>query len=183
MSWMIDPAHAEINFSARHMMLMNVRGRFESFSGEVDFDEHNLENSRVKVQIDAASLNTRESKRDDHLRSADFLDVENYPHITFVSKRVELTGKRTGRLIGDLTIRDVTREVALDTEFLGQAKSPWGSTSAGFRAKTKINRQDWGLTWNVALETGGWLVGEEITIEIEVELIKQAETEEASASS
>jgi len=175
MSWKIDQAHAEINFSARHMMLMTVRGRFESFTGEVDFDENNLEKSSVKVQIDAASLNTRESKRDEHLRSADFLDVENHPYITFASKRVELTGERSGRVIGDLTIRGVTREVVLDTEFLGMAKSPWGTTSAGFHAKTKINRKDWGLTWNVALESGGWLVSDEIGIEIDVELVKEPE--------
>jgi polyisoprenoid-binding protein YceI len=164
------------------MMLMNVRGSFEKFTGVVDFDENDLEKSKVSVQIEAASLNTLDSRRDDHLRSPDFLDVENYPNLTFKSQRVERTGDKTGKIYGDLTLRGEAHPVVLDAEFLGTAKSPWGATSAGFRAHTKINRRNWGLNWNVALETGGWLVGDEINIDIEVELIKQPEAEQASAA-
>jgi len=176
MSWTIDNAHSEINFSVRHMMISTVRGRFEKFEGEVNFDQNALENSTVDVSIDAASINTREGQRDAHLKSPDFLDVENHPTITFKSKRVEVKDQTRGRLIGDLTIRDVTREVALDVTFNGLSKSPWGTTAAGFSAETALNRKDWGLTWNVALETGGLLVGEEMKINIEVELVKQEES-------
>jgi polyisoprenoid-binding protein YceI len=124
------------------------------------------------VQIETASVNTRDEKRDGHLRSPDFFNSDEFPYMTFVSKRVEQTDESTGKLIGDLTIRDVTREVALDVEFYGLAKSPWGTTSAGFCGLTKLDRREWGLTWNQALETGGWLVGDQINIEIEVELVK-----------
>lgn len=175
MSWNIDNAHSEINFSVRHMMISTVRGRFEKFEGEVNFDQDNLANSTVDVRIDAASIDTREAQRDAHLKSPDFLDAENHPEITFKSKRVEIKDKNHGVLIGDLTIRGVSREVALNVEFNGLSKSPWGTTAAGFSADTTINRKDWNLTWNVALETGGLLVGEEMKINIEVELVKQAE--------
>jgi polyisoprenoid-binding protein YceI len=175
MSWKIDPAHSEVTFVARHMMISKVRGQFDTFGGTVEFDETNPENTLVDVQIEAASINTRETQRDTHLRSPDFFYAEKYPYLVFRSNKVELTGKNRARLIGDLTIRDVTHEVALDVQYAGKAKSPMGSTSAGFSAQTRINREDWGLNWNVALETGGWLVGKEIDINIEVELIKQAE--------
>jgi polyisoprenoid-binding protein YceI len=177
MSWKIDPAHAQITFSVRHMMIMNVRGHFDKFTGEVYFDEQNPARSTVEVEIEAASLNTNEPKRDAHLKSADFLDVENYPYIVFRCKRVEVKDDRHGRIIGDLTIRGVTREVVLETGYLGMSQSPWGTTSAGFSAHTRINRKDWGLTWNVALETGGMLVGDEISIDIDVEIVKQAVAE------
>jgi polyisoprenoid-binding protein YceI len=176
MSWQIDNAHSEVNFTVRHMMISNVRGRFEKFSGTVEFDQQNPANSTVDVQIEAASINTREAQRDGHLRSPDFLDVENFPYLTFKSTRVDVIDSQHARLVGDLTIRNTTREVVLEAVYSGMSKSPWGTTSAGFTASTKINRKDWDLTWNVALETGGWLVGEEIKIELEMELIKQAET-------
>jgi polyisoprenoid-binding protein YceI len=181
MSWNIDPAHAQIAFSARHMMIMNVSGRFENFEGSVEFDEQNPNSSSVDVKIEAASLNTNESQRDEHLKSPDFLQVEEYPYITFKSKRVDKIDDSHGRIVGDLTIRDVTNEVVLETEYLGQAQSPWGTTSAGFNAHTKINRKDWDLTWNVALETGGVLVGDEVSINIELELVKQPEAEAVTA--
>jgi polyisoprenoid-binding protein YceI len=152
-----------------------VRGRFEKFSGTVDFDEIDPAKSKVFVEIDAASINTREAQRDGHLRSPDFLDVEKYPSLTFVSKRVEVLDENHARLTGDLTIRDVTREVTLEVEYSGMSKSPWGSTNAGFTASTRISRKNWGLNWNVALETGGWLVGDEIKIDLELEIIQQAE--------
>jgi polyisoprenoid-binding protein YceI len=177
MSWKIDNAHSEINFSARHMMISNVRGRFENFTGTVNFDEQNPTNTTVDVQIETASVNTRDEKRDGHLKSPDFFNAEAYPYMTFKSKRVEVIDPTHARLTGDLTIRDITREVTLDVEYSGLAKSPWGTTSAGFFAVTKINRKDWDLTWNVALETGGMLVGDEISIHIDLEIVKQPEAE------
>ena len=153
-------------------MISTVRGTFERFSGTVEADEANPTAALVDVQIEVASINTRDEKRDAHLRSPDFFDVDTYPSISFKSKRVERTNDDTGKLIGDLTIKDVTREVVLDVEYAGQSRSPWGTTSAGFSATTKINRKDWGLNWNVALETGGVLVADEVKIHIEVELVK-----------
>jgi polyisoprenoid-binding protein YceI len=176
-TWVIDASHSHVQFTARHMMISKTRGRFHTFTGTVQFDEQNPANSSVQVEIDAASIDTRDEKRDGHLTSPDFLDVANYPTLSFVSKRVEVVDERHGKIYGDLTIRGVTREVVLDTEYNGQALSPWGTTSAGFTATTKINRKDWGLNWNVALETGGVLVGEEITIEIELEIVKQVAQE------
>lgn len=173
MAWNLDAAHSEITFSVRHMMISTVRGRFENFSGTFNLNEENPTASSVEVQIDVNSINTKNTDRDNHLRSPDFFNVAEYPNITFKSTRIERTGDNTAIVYGDLTIRDVTKEVALNTTYSGQAKSPWGTTSAGFTAQTTINRKDWGLTWNVALETGGVLVGEEITINIEVELVKQ----------
>jgi polyisoprenoid-binding protein YceI len=161
------------------MMISNARGSFATFSGTVNIDEENPANSSVDVQIDAASIDTRDEKRDAHLRSADFFDVENYPVITFKSTRVEPVDASHGRIVGDLTIKDVTHQVVLDTEFIGQAKSPWGTTSYGFEAQTKISRKAWGLNWNVALETGGWLVSDEIKINIQLEVVKQVEEAEA----
>jgi polyisoprenoid-binding protein YceI len=182
MAWHIDPAHSHIQFSVRHMMISTVRGRFERFTGTIEADEQDPTRSRVEVQIDAASIDTRTPQRDADLRGPNFLDVEKYPTITFKSKRIERLDATHGRIIGDLTIRGVTNPVVLDVEYTGQAKSPWGTISAGFSARTTINRKDWGLTWNVALETGGVLVGDEITVEIEVELIKQAEEVQAAVA-
>jgi polyisoprenoid-binding protein YceI len=181
MAWQIDSAHSEIQFSARHMMIATVRGRFTQFSGTIEADEENPTAAQVNVQIDTASIDTGNEQRDTHLRSADFLNVEQYPHITFKSTKVEWLDENQGRLHGELTIRDVTKPVVLDVEYAGMAKSPWGTTSAGFSAQTKINCKDWGLNWNVALETGGWLVSDEIKINIEVELVKQVEQAEAEA--
>lgn len=182
MTWIIDASHSTVTFSVRHMMISKVRGRFSRFDGTVNFDEQNPANSSVHVTIDATSIDTRDERRDGHLMSPDFLDVANYPAITFISKRVEAIDDSHGRIIGDLTIRGVTREVALEVEYNGQSKSPWGTLSAGFSASTKINRKDWGLTWNVALETGGVLVGDEVTIEIEIEIVKQVPQEEPVAA-
>jgi polyisoprenoid-binding protein YceI len=174
-TWKIDPAHSEVNFSVRHMMISNVRGQFEQFTGTVNFNEENPALSSVDVQIDTASISTKEAMRDNHLKSPDFLDVEKYPTMTFKSKYVHPTGKNSGEIVGNLTIRDVTHEVVLDVEYSGQAKSPWGTTSAGFTANAKINRKDFGLTWNQALETGGVLVGDDIKITIELEVVKEEE--------
>ncbi len=182
MAWKIDNAHSDIHFTVRHMMITNVRGRFERFTGQVNFDENDLDNSSVEVQIEAASINTRDPQRDAHLRSPDFLNAENYPYVTYVSKQVEVLGQNRGRIYGDLTIRDVTRPVVLDVEFAGLTRSPFGTTVAGFTAQTHINRKEWGLTWNVALETGGVLVGEDIKIDIELEIVKEAEPEAEPAA-
>lgn len=175
MAWQIDTAHSHITFTARHMMISKVRGAFESFEGVINFDEDNPTNSTVEISIDASSCNTRMEQRDNHLRSADFFDAFNYPTITFRSTRVERIDDNRGRLYGDLTIRGVTKEVVLDVEYAGMATSPWGTTSAGFSAAASVNRRDWGLNWNQALEAGGWLVGDQVNIEIELELIKVPE--------
>jgi polyisoprenoid-binding protein YceI len=177
MTWRIDTAHSEITFTVRHMMISNVRGQFERFTGTVDFVEENPAQSSVDVQIEAASINTKEEKRDAHLRSNDFLAADQYPYLTFKSKRVEVVDENNGKIHGDLTIRDVTKPVVLDVEYSGMAKSPWGTMSAGFSATTKISRKQWGLEWNAALETGGVLVGDEIKINIELEIVKQPEAE------
>lgn len=179
MYWKIDKAHSEISFSIRHMMISNVRGHFENFEGEVNFDAERPENTKVEARIEAASINTREDARDNHLRSPDFLDAEKYPYITFKSTKVEVKDSTRAKLYGDLTIRNETRPVELDVVFNGLARSPWGTTSAGFSATTTLKRKDWGLVWNQALETGGVLVGDELKVNIELEMIKQDVTEEA----
>ncbi len=175
MAWQIDPVHTHIQFSARHMMISKVRGEFERFSGTVNLDEEHPERTSVFMQIEAASINTRNVDRDNHLKSPDFLNAAQYPYLTFQSTRVERTGEHTARLYGDLTIRDVTRPVVLEVAFVGKAKSPWGTVSAGFSGQTTINRKEWGLTWNQALETGGVLVGDEIAVDVELELIEVPE--------
>jgi polyisoprenoid-binding protein YceI len=158
-------------------MISNVHGEFQNVGGTVEFDEQVPARSKVDVQIEVASLTTRDDRRDAHLRSADFFDAEKYPYLTFKSRRVEKLDDTRGRLIGDLTIRDVTKAVVLDVEYAGQAKSPYGLVSAGFTARTKINRKDWGLNWNMALETGGVLVGDTVNISIDLEIVKQLEPE------
>jgi len=175
MSWQLDKAHSSINFSVRHMMISTARGRFEEFDGTFEVNEADPTQSKIEVQIQTASINTKEPQRDGHLKSPDFFDAEKYPTLTFKSKRIEKVDDQHARLVGDLTIKDITKEVVLDVEYAGQAKSPWGTVNAGYNARTKINRKDWGLTWNVALETGGMLVGDEVTLSIELELVKQAE--------
>lgn len=179
MTWNLDTSHSEVTFAVRHMMISTVRGKFNKFSGTIDFNEADPAKSTVDVSIETASIDTRDEKRDGHLKSGDFFDVEKFPALTFKSTRVEKVSDNSGRVYGDLTIRDVTRPVVLDVEYAGQARSPWGTTSAGFSATTKINRKDFGLTWNVALETGGVLVGEDISIAIEAELVKQPDAQAA----
>ena len=175
MSWNLDTTHSQIQFSVRHMMISKVRGEFPKFSGSVSLDENNPASASLDISIDVSSINTREAQRDGHLKSPDFFNVEVYPNITFKSTSVKVTGSNTAVLTGDLTIRDVTKPVSLDVEFLGFAKSPWGTTNAGFTASGKINREEFGLGWNVALETGGVLVGKDIDLNIEAELIKAPE--------
>ena len=170
-TWSIDPIHSLVEFSARHMMVATVKGRFTDVKGSLEFDPANLANSRVDVEIGAASITTGDAQRDGHLRSPDFLDVDNYPTISFVSTRVEPRGEDRARIAGDLTIHGITREVVLDAELNGVGQSPFGKTVAGFTAHTSINRKDFGLNWNVALETGGWLVSDTIKVNLEIEAI------------
>ncbi|GAA2587942.1 YceI family protein [Dactylosporangium fulvum] len=168
----LDPAHTRVSFVARHMMVSKVRGGFTSASGSIVVAEDPLQ-SHVEVSIDAASIDTGVADRDGHLRSPDFLDVEKFPALTFKSTRVESASGNEFKVVGDLTIRDVTREVVLDVEFEGHAKSPWGQEVIGFAATTEIDREEFGITWNQALETGGVLVGKKVKIEIGAEGVRQ----------
>lgn len=171
-TWKLDPGHSMAEFAARHMMITTVRGGFRNVTGTIEFDPANPEASSVEAVINTNELtSTGLADRDNHLKSPDFLDVANYPTITFKSTRVKVTGENTADVTGNLTIRGVTRPVTIQAEYIGQAKTPWGEERAGFTGKTKINREDFGLTWNMALETGGWLVGKEVTITLEVEAI------------
>jgi len=172
-TWAIDPVHSVVEFAVRHMMVSTVKGRFTDIRGTIRLDEDQLTQSSVEAEIVAASIDTRDPKRDAHLRSADFLDVEQYPNITFKSTRVEPKGKDRARIVGNLTIRGTTKEVTLDATLNGVGKTPFGTEVAGFSAETSLNRKDWGLNWNVALETGGVLVGDTVKITIEVEAVKQ----------
>ena len=174
MSWQIDTSHSQISFSVRHMMISKVRGGFEDFSGTVNFDPENPAQTTVNFAIEASSINTKVADRDNHLKSADFLDAANHPQLKFESTSVDLIDSENAKLHGNLTIRDITKPVTLAVEYNGQTKSPWGTTNAGFSAKTKIDRKDWGLVWNMALETGGILVGDKIDIDIDLELIEQS---------
>ena len=171
-TWKIDTAHSSVTFSARHMVVAKVHGAFKAWTGTLDLDTSDLTKSKVDVTIDTASIDTRDEKRDGHLKSADFLDVEKYPTMHFKSKRVEKSGADTLKVIGDLALHGVTREVTLNVEYGGRAKDPWGGERAGFTAQTKIERKEFGLQWNVALETGGVLVGDSIDVNIEIEAIK-----------
>lgn len=173
-SWRIDPAHTLVEFTAKHMMITNVRGRFADVTGALTIDENEPDRSSVAVEIGAASIDTRVEQRDQHLRSADFLDVEKHPGLTFRSKRIEgasLTEGTSFRVVGDLTIRGTTREVVLDATFDGRGRDPWGGERVSFSADTKIDRRDFGLTWNAALETGGVLVSNEVKIHIEAQAV------------
>jgi len=173
-TWDIDTSHATAGFKVRHLMLAHVRGHLGPVTGTVFIDEQDLSRSRVDVSIDARGIDSREPKRDDHLRSADFLDVANHPTVTFRSTRVDAPSGPTGdlRVTGDLTIRGVTRPVTLDVEALPPViQDPWGNTRRGVSARGRINRKDWGLKWNIALEAGGVTVGEEVAIEIEAEIV------------
>ncbi len=172
MKWTFDPSHTSAEFSAKHLMVSTVKGRFHSVTGSLDFDDAAPEHSSVEATIEAAALNSYDEKRDGHLRSPEFLDVEKYPNITFKSTKVEKKDATTYHVTGDLTIKDVTKPVTLDVEYNGTATPPWGgSKRAGFTATTAINRKDFGLNWNVALEAGGVLVGENVKISLEIEAI------------
>jgi polyisoprenoid-binding protein YceI len=170
--WAIDPAHTSVSFVARHLMVAKVRGFFKGVSGSVTVAER-PEDSSVEVSIPAATIDTANETRDAHLRSPDFLDVENYPALYFRSTKLEQTGEGEFRMHGDLTIRDVTRPVVLDVTYEGLARDPYGNEKAAFTATGEIDREEWGITWNQVLETGGVLVGKKVRIELDVEIVKQ----------
>jgi polyisoprenoid-binding protein YceI len=174
MTWNLDPAHSSVEFAVKHMIISSTKGRFQRYNVEATIDEANLANSQALVTIEADSIDTRDEKRDGHLRSADFFDTESFPKITFQTKRLEPKGGDDFKIVGDLTIRGVTKEVALDGEVSGPVKDPWGGTRVGLSAHTKVNRKEWGLNWNSALEAGGFLIGEDVRLNIETELVKAA---------
>ncbi len=182
MGWNVDLAHSQIQATVRHMMISTVRGRFEKFTVDAQINEEHPEKSQFLVKIDTASVNTQNEQRDGHLKSPDFMDAEKYPFMTFKSTRIEKLDESNGKLYGDLTIKDVTKPVVLNVEYAGQAKSPWGTINAGFTATGKVNRKDWNLNWNAALETGGVLVSDEVKIEIDIEFTKAPEAAPATAA-
>ena len=172
-TWTIDPDHSNVGFRVRHLMISNVRGSFDKHSGTVVIDDKDITKSKVEVTIDTGSINTNVTRRDEHLRSADFFDVAKFPTMTFVSRKVAKAGQDRLKVTGDLTLHGVTKEVVLDVEGPSkESKDPWGNFRRGATATTKINRKDFGLIWNKALETGGVAVGEEIAITLEIEMIK-----------
>lgn len=173
-TWIIDPEHSDVGFKVRHLMVSNVKGNFGKHTGTVEINDHDITKSKVVVSIDTNSINTNVPKRDEHLRSADFFDVAKFPTMTFVSTKVVKTGKDKLKVTGDLTLHGVTKKVLLDIEGLStESKDPWGNIRRGATATTKINRKDFGLVWNKVLETGGIAVGEEVTITLEIEMIKK----------
>ncbi|MHB1066841.1 MAG: YceI family protein [Candidatus Nanopelagicales bacterium] len=172
-TWAIDPAHTTLGFTARHAMVAKVRGSFGDFSGTFTIDGADLANSSAELTIQAASIDTKSADRDAHLASADFLDVENFPTITFVSTGVSARGSDIV-VTGDLTIHGVTKPVDVEYQYVGISQDPWGSTKIGFEGKATLSRKEFGLAWNVALEAGGVLVGDEIKLSLDVEATKQA---------
>lgn len=172
--YQIDPAHSTVSFSIKHMMIAKVHGSFDKFSGTLIYDKANPTQSKVEASIETSSINTREAQRDAHLRSADFFESEKYPQITFKSQKIEVKTAGELKVVGDLTIHGVTQEVSLDVEGpTAEMKDPWGNIKIGLSAATKIKRKDFGLSWNAALEAGGFLVGDDVTISVDVQFVKQ----------
>jgi len=174
MTWVIDPAHSQIGFSVKYMMLSNVRGHFTTFSGIVEADDAHPERSSGEVTIDLSSINTNMPAREGHLLSGDFFDIENHPTATFRSTRIQKTGEGRFNVVGDLTIRGVTREVPVDVTYEGAIKDAQGNERRAFSATTQFNRKDFGVNWNVALEAGGFMVSDQVKIEAEVQLLDKA---------
>ncbi|MGE5597709.1 MAG: YceI family protein [Hyphomicrobiales bacterium] len=174
MTWQVDPTHTSIEFRAKHMMVSTVKGIFQSYNIDAEINEDDLTASKGTVEIDVASVNSGSKDRDDHLRSPDFFDAEKYPKMRFASRKIERTGDGEYRLVGDLTIRDVTKEVVLEGEAHGPFEDPWGAKRVALSAEGQINRKDWGLTWNVPLGLQGAVVGDTIKLSIDAELVKSA---------
>jgi polyisoprenoid-binding protein YceI len=172
-TWVIDPTHTVIGFTVRHAMVAKVRGRFNEFSGSFTLDGANPANSKAEITIQTASFDTQNADRDAHVKSADFLDVENFPTMTFTSTSVAAKSDTAFVVTGDLTIRGTTKSVPVTFELLGTSKDPWGGTRIGFEGEGEINRKEYNLTWNVALETGGVLVSENVKLTLDVEAVKQ----------
>ena len=173
-TWTIDPAHSVVELAVKHMMFSTVKGQFPNVAGTITLDESNLANSSVSAQIDAASITTGEANRDAHLRSGDFLDVENFPSITFESTGVVPRGSNSFVIVGNLTLHGVTQEVTLEAELAGKGTDPWGGQRAGFTASTSISRKEFGLTWNQGLEARGVLVSDQVKISLEIQATQQA---------
>ena len=169
--WTLDPTHSEITFKVKHLMISNVKGEFKNFSATVEGDD--LEKAKIKASIDSSSVFTNNGDRDNHLKSADFFDAENYKELAFESKSLKKVDDDEYKLTGILTIKGVSKEVTFDVEFGGTNKDPWGNEKAGFSIDGKINRKEWGLNWNAALESGGVLVSEDVKIQAEVQFVKQ----------
>lgn len=169
-NWQVDNTHTSVNFSVRHMMISNVRGDFSGIEATIEGDPHDLTTGKINFKIDVNTINTNNEDRDNHLRSPDFFEVEKYPHITFVSSEAVKTKEDEYELTGDLTIRDITKKHTFKVTRSGSAVNPWGVEVVGFEAETKISRKEFGLTWNQTLETGGVLVGDEIKINVEIEV-------------
>lgn len=173
-NWLLDPTHSEVNFKVKHLMIANVKGAFQKFNASIEAVGTDFANARVQATLDASSIFTNEENRDKHLRSADFFDVEQHPHLQFTGTRMEHKGGNDYTLTGDLTIKGITKPVKLDVEFGGKNTDPWGNEKLAFALSGRINRKDWGLNWNAALETGGVLVSDEVRIGAEVQFVKQA---------
>jgi polyisoprenoid-binding protein YceI len=173
-TWNIDPSHSSLGFSVRHMVVSKTRGRFTRWSGQIRFDPDDVEASSVEVAIDPASIDTADAQRDEHLRSTDFFEVAKFPTASFRSSKIEDLGGDRYRITGDLTAHGATRPVVLETTYEGSGKDPWGGERAGFIATGSLDRRDFGLQWNKALETGGLLVGERVDLILEIEAVKQA---------
>ncbi|MDD3723288.1 MAG: YceI family protein [Lutibacter sp.] len=171
--WAIDPTHSEIGFKVKHMMFTNISGKFNAFEATIENEDNHFETSKISFSADVNSVDTNNTDRDNHLRSADFFDVENFQKLTFVSTKIKKISEGEYQLAGDLTIKNVTKNIVLETEYSGLMTDPWGNTKAGLSITGKINRKDFGLIWNASLETGGVLVGEEIKLNCEIQLIKQ----------
>ncbi len=173
-TWAIDPTHTEIGFKVKHMMFTNVSGRFDQFNGTVETEGDDFANANISFQADTASINTGNADRDAHLKSADFFDAEQFPNLAFKATEFNKVDDNNFKLSGDLTVHGVTKPVTLDAEYSGLMTDPWGNTKAGFAVNGKFSRKDFGLTWNAALETGGVLVSDEVRVNIEMQLVKQA---------
>lgn len=177
--WSLDPTHSEIGFKIKHLMISNVSGNFNKFDVQAETDGDDFEDATVTVTIDVASINTNNEQRDAHLRTADFFEAENHPKIIFKSTKVERVDEDTFNLYGDLTIKETTKPVKLSVEYSGVAKDPWGNVKAGFTINGKINRKDWGVNYNAVLETGGLMLAEDLKLQGEIQLVKQAELQPA----
>src|SRR5579863_2336042 len=182
MAWEIDPSHSQATFSVRHLMITTVKGQFKIISGQLHIDEQNPANSWVEAEADVASIDTRDANRDGHLRSPDFFDAEKYPKITFKSTKVERVSGEDFKVTGDLTMHGVTKQVTFDGEYTGQIKDTYGKLRAGMSAKATINRKDFDLNWNVALESGGVMVSENVKVEIDLSTINKQPAAETSAN-
>jgi len=171
--WALDPAHSEILFKVKHLMITNVKGEFRNFTTELTSTGNEFDADSIRVTIDASSIFTNNTERDNHLKSADFFDIEKFKELTFTGKSLKKIDDENYKLTGDLTIKDISNEITLDVEFGGINKDPWGNEKAGFSLSSKINRKDWQLNWNTALETGGVLVSDEVRLNAEVQFTKQ----------